>query len=483
MLRTGLSTQTNLNLKLETRIDPALILRSELVELPLLQLEQRINLELDQNPFLEATHEDDLEVKEKEEAPEEKEQEVEEIETDLNWEDVVNDFSNYEDNYPMMYDKNEEKMEFQQPVNKTLRDSLEEQIDMGDFDDQEKEVAFEIVGNLNEDGFLNCPVAEIARKFPDMIEIEVEQILGKVQHLDPVGIAARDIRECFIIQLKNKELYLEDSYIVLRDYYNDFVNKKYLRIMKRTGIDSEQMQEIIEEITSLNPKPGASRSLSDWEKADVINDEKDAITPDFYVREEDGEIKILLNDFSVPNFKINTKYSSLILNSKTEKNTKNFVKRKLESARWFINAIYQRKMTLNKVMHSIVKFQEDFFRYGPEHVNPLILKTVAEDIEMDVATVSRCTKEKYVDTDFGVFELKYFFTEKLATADGNEVSTTVVKNRIKEMIENENKKAPLSDQKISDLLKKEGHTAARRTVQKYREQLGLPKARMRKEVF
>jgi len=510
MLKTGLST----NLRLETRIDPTLILRSELVELPILRLESRIQTELSLNPFLEISHEmDELQVKDEDDdiESEDNEEEEEKVEEETNWEEVVKDFSNYEDNYPMPYDKNDDEIEFQQPVTKTLKDSLIDQLYINDFSDLEIIVSKIIIGNLNSDGYLSCPIFDIIREFDNIKDInksenlkkiydinddffkvikktnfiadDIEQTLFKVQHLEPIGIASRDIQECLTIQIRSKKLFIEDAYIVLRDYYQEFVNKKYERIMDLTGISKDQMQEVITEITSLNPKPGVSRSLSHWEDADKVGDRKDVITPDFYIREIEGELRLLLNDMSVPSLSINSKYSNLMLSGNTEKTTKDFVKKKLESARWFINAIQQRKMTLNKVMTSILKFQKDYFKYGPSKIKPLILKEIAEDIEMDIATVSRCTKEKYVDCDYGVKELKYFFSERLATASGTDVSTTIVKNLIKELIAAENKKSPLSDQRISDILKDEGHTIARRTVQKYREQLSLPKARMRKDIF
>lgn len=476
MLKTGMTT----NLKLETRIDPTLILRSELVELPILLLEARVQLELSANPFLETDLEQD------DEADRQEDQNSDDNDTsaekdELDWEEVVKDFADYEDTYSEGIDKNEEEMEFQPPVMSTLKDSLEEQLHVNDFDDEEIEIAREIIGNLDPDGYLACPLFDITKQFPGLSDADTEKVLKKVQLLEPIGIAARDIRECLIVQLTASELYIEDAYIVLRDYYEDFVNKRYEYIMKKTSIDREQMQEIIDEITSLNPKPGASLILNPWEK-NAASAQAEQIVPDFYVREIDGELKIYANEGTIPSFRINTAYGNMIMSTTTERDTKDFVKRKLEAARWFINAIYQRKMTLMKVMTALTKFQEDFFRDGPSRLRPLILKEVAEEIEMDVATVSRCTKDKYVDTEYGVYELKYFFTERLATQDGEEVSTTLIKERIRVMISAENKKSPLSDQDIADMLEKEGHTAARRTVAKYREQLSLPVARLRKEL-
>jgi len=399
MLKAGMTT----NLKLETRIDPTLILRSELVELPILQLEARIQLELTANPFLEVEFEQEDEAENNNEKDANNDDESPPEKDEIDWEEVVKDFSNYEDSYSEGMDKNEEELEFQPPILKTLKDSLEEQLHLNDFTGIEIEIAKEIIGNLGPDGYLACPLYDITKQFPDLTDKETEIVLKKVQLLDPIGIAARDMRECLIVQLTNMELYIEDSYIVLRDYYDDFVNKRYEYIMKKTGIDREQMQEIIDEITSLNPKPGASMSLNPWEK-NAASAQAEQIIPDFYVREIDGELKVYVNDSSVPNFRINTAYGNLIMASSTEKETKDFVKRKLEAARWFINAIYQRKMTLMKVITALIKFQEDFFRIGPSGLKPLILKEVAEEIEMDVATVSRCTKEKYVDTEYGVYE-------------------------------------------------------------------------------
>ncbi len=476
MLKTGLNT----NLKLETRIDPTVILRAELIELPVLQLESRIDLEMSLNPFLEENTELDLEEnKENDEIAEDANKEDE-----VDWEEIVRDFSNYEDNYPQMYDKDNEDNNFQQPYIKTLKDSLYEQLFENEFTEKEIEIAQEIIGNLDEIGYLACPLQTIISKIEDADQEMVELTLKKVQNLEPVGIAARDVRECLIAQLLSRNLYMEDTYIVLRDYYNDFVNKKYEWIMKRTNISKEQMQEIIEEIKTLNPKPGVSRAINHWESPENQVDKRDLISPDFLVREIDGELVVVLNDYSVPSLKINQTYSNLILSENTSKTTKDFVKKKLESARWFINAINQRKQTLLKVMRSILKFQDDFFKKGPDFLKPMILKDVAEDIEMDVATVSRCTKDKYVDTEHGLFELKYFFTEGLATTDGGEdVSTTVIKEKIRDLVKAEDKKKPLSDQKMADLLKADGHNVARRTVQKYREQLKIPTSRLRKEIF
>jgi RNA polymerase sigma-54 factor len=273
---------------------------------------------------------------------------------------------------------------------------------------------------------------------------------------------------------------MEDSLTVLQDYFDEFMNNKMTQIMDNTGISRDQMLEVIDEIKHLNPKPGASRVLDAWEKN---SDNNAAIVPDFIVKRIDGKLQVFLNSPSIQNLYVNENDAKIMLsNVEMDKKGKDFVRNKFEKAKWFINAIQQRRRTLKKVMYSIIKFQEGFFEDGHEKLKPLILKDVAEDIRMDIATISRSTKGKYAYTEFGIFELKYFFTEKIHTDNGEDISTTLIKTRLKEIIDQEDKLKPLSDQKLSEILAKEHKQIARRTVQKYREQLGVPSARMRKEI-
>ena len=240
------------------------------------------------------------------------------------------------------------------------------------------------------------------------------------------------------------------------------------------------MLEVMDEIKHLNPKPGTSRVLDSWEKN---SDSNSAIVPDFIIKRIDGNLQVFLNSPSIQNLYVNENDAKIMLsNSEMDKKGKEFVRNKFEKAKWFINAIAQRRRTLKKVMYSIMKFQEFFFEDGPEKLKPLILKDVAEDIEMDIATISRSTKGKYAYTEFGMFELKYFFTDKIHTDTGDDVSTTLIKTRLKEIIDAEDKLKPCSDQKLSDMLSKEHKNIARRTVQKYREQMQIPSARMRKRI-
>lgn len=470
MIRPALRTTT----KLETKLEPAVILRSALLELPVLQLEEKIQEELEENPFLETVEG----IENEDGAEERKEKEIQKKEKEFV--DLVKTFSDYDSEYSDSGDGDDsEEGEYEQGYQRTLRDSLYDQINENFLSQTDSEIATYIVDNLDEDGFFKVDLELVKIEFPDASEKTILRVLKTIQKFDPVGIASRDTRECLMVQLRSRELYLEDTYIVLRDHYDDLVNKRYSVIMKKTGIEQEQMQEIVEEVRSLNPKPGSSRTVELWENAEP---QAMSITPDFIIKEVEGKFEVILNNASIPNLNINKQFESIYLSKNPKAEAKDYVKKKIESAKWFINAVHQRRTTLKRVMESIVKLQREFFLYGPDKLKPMILKEVAEDIGMDIATVSRATKDKYVDTDFGVLELKYFFSEKSATADGDDVSTRVVKERIRDIITIEDKRHPLSDQLISDMLTEEGFTAARRTVQKYREELGFPIARMRKEL-
>ena len=458
-------------MKLDTRLEPAVILRSALLELPVLQLEERIQEELEDNPFLEAG--DGLETEDKDDAQKENERE------EKDFIELVKTFSDYDEDYPEPYGGEEDdEREFQQAATRSLRDSLHEQAQEVFFGQTETDVADYIIDNLDEDGFFRVDIDLVKIEFPDTSEKTILRVLKVIQRFEPVGVAARNTRECLIVQLLSRELYLEDTHVVLRDHFDDLVNKRYSVIMKKTGISHDQMQEVVEEIRSLNPKPGSSKIAEIWESAD----ENTGLTPDFIVKEIEGKIEVILNNSSVPNLFINKKFEQIYMSNNPELGAKDYVRKKIESAKWFVNAVLQRRDTLKRVMESIVKLQKDFFIYGPERLKPMILKDIADDIEMDIATISRSAKDKYVDTEFGVFELKYFFSERSQKSDGDDVSTRIIKERIRDIITIEDKLKPLSDQIISDLLTEEGYTAARRTVQKYREQMNFPPARLRKEL-
>jgi RNA polymerase sigma-54 factor len=315
---------------------------------------------------------------------------------------------------------------------------------------------------------------------------QVEDVLGKVQRLEPVGIAARTLQECLLVQLDTLPEDIpgrENAIDILQRCYKDFTMKHFRRIMQRLDLDEHELKESYELIQHLDPKPGEGE----------VGSGQNYIIPDFIIERVDDEFIISLNRRNAPQLRISSKYQNMLGELAAERKngklsdidaeTRQFLKTKLDSARWFILSIQQRRQTMLKVMQAILQLQEPFFRHGAGHLRPMILKDVAEQIDMDISTVSRVVNGKYVQTESGVYELKYFFSEGVATEFGEDVSNREIKALIEKIIESENKHRPLSDQKIADLLREQGFRIARRTVSKYREQLGLPVARLRKEIL
>ncbi|HEM48749.1 MAG TPA: RNA polymerase sigma-54 factor [Caldithrix sp.] len=276
-----------------------------------------------------------------------------------------------------------------------------------------------------------------------------------------------------MVQLEENNQQKTIAYKILHEFFEDFKNKRYERIIDALSLSREELQKSLDQILRLNPKPGEG----------IFDVRSNYIVPDFIVEKVDDKFVISLNDWNVPPLRISNTYKKMLFDRKgTDKETRQYIRKKVESARWFISSIYQRKITMLKVMEAIVEMQHDFFEKGPEYIKPLIMREIAEMIEMDISTVSRVANGKYVQMDYGVFELKYFFNERIENEEGEEISTRKIKNRIKEIIEKENPKKPLSDDKLSALLKKEGFPIARRTVAKYREQLQIPVARLRRGI-
>ena len=461
-------------------LQPQQILRSELIQLPLLELEMRVRNELEVNPFLEEGEEleevsPETEVKEIEptpmvEEPEQPDEKEKSEEREIDWDSILNDEDYYEykpyRNYPAEF------TEIPRPATVTLNDHLMEQLGYGRFSDKERRIGEYILGNINKDGYLECSLAEIADPL-EVSESEVLVVLQRIQQFDPVGIAARSLRECLLIQLRAKEGYNRHSETILEHHYEDFINKRYEMIAEKLGTGLDEVKEAFSEITKLNPKPGL----------DYFDEKQNYIIPDLVVTEVDGEFLVYLNDGNVPNFHINNAYKEMILQQKnSDKKVKEFLSKKLESARWFINAIHQRRTTMVRTVQAIVSKQEDFIRKGPQFLKPMILADIAQEIDMDISTISRVTNGKYVQTDWGVFELKYFFSEKMESDKGVSVSTKIIKAKLKDIVDYEDKKSPLSDQAIVEKLREAGYTIARRTVQKYREQLRIPIKRLRREI-
>jgi len=475
----GLGLQQKMGLYMKQ--SPQQILLSSLIQLPMMRLEQRIRIELEQNPFLEEEfdleEETDLEL----ESPEpENEQEHEERDSEIlseqkenqevDWDTILND----EDNYSIKIPKdNSAEVHDRQEVNETtFPEHLISQLHMIKLTDFEVSIGEYIIWNINDSGYLINDVEDIAKNFDTTIDI-VNDILQIIQRFDPVGIAARDLQECLLVQIMEMEEQDELMIAIIRDHFDDFKNKRFEKIIKHLKITLNELKEVINKITRLNPKPGEG----------YLNINDNYIIPELIVIKENGEFKISLNDWNVPQLRLNNSYKRLFLDTKkTSIKTKEYIKQKLESARWLINSIHQRRVTILKVMQAIVDRQYEFFENGKDFCKPMILKDIADEIRMDISTVSRVTSGKYVQTDFGVFELKYFFSEKIIRDNGEDVSNKLIRNRIKQIVEAENLSKPMNDQKIANLLKSEGFSTARRTVAKYREQLMIPVSRLRRKI-
>jgi len=465
--------QIGQRLLLQQKQSPQQVLLSTLLQLPVLRLEQRIKQELELNPLLELDTEEEEELELKEEIEEkdddEEEKEVGE-ENEVDWETILNDEDEYEVKAPREH--HEEELEHTEPAPVTLMDHLFEQLRLSPLSDKEMEIGEYILWCIDDDGYLACDVDSIAENF-NTTEEKVEKVLSVIQRFDPVGIGARNLQECLLIQLYEKEPRDELAIRMLQECFDDFTNKRFEKIAKKLNISLAEVKRIIGLVSRLNPKPGER----------YVSEAENYIVPDVIVERVEGDFVITLNDWNIPRLRINESYKQLLKEKdKVSKETRDYIRQRLESARWLINSIYQRRSTILRVMESILKHQREFFEKGKKYLKPMILKDVADDVDLDISTVSRVTNGKYVQTDFGVFELKYFFSERLETASGEEVSNKLIKAKIKEIIEKEDPRKPFNDLIISNLLKKEGFIVARRTVAKYREQMMIPVARLRRKI-
>jgi RNA polymerase sigma-54 factor len=462
--------QISQRLALQQKQSPQQVLLSTLLQLPVLRLEQRIKQELEINPLLELDLDEDIEqveaqeqeekeLDEDQEGEEEEEFEDREEEEEIDWDTILNDEDNFEIRAPK--EAPEEEMDRPEPAPVTLMDHLLEQLHLSKLTQNEMEIGEYILWCLDDAGYLSCDLEAVVEQFSVELS-QAEEVLKVIQRFDPVGIGARNLQECLLIQLKEKFPEDKNAIRMISECFEDFTNKRFEKIAKKLEISLDEVRRIMDLISKLNPKPGERYVL---------------------VVKEDGNFRIVLNDWNMPRLRINESYKQLLKNKESvTKETKDYIRQRLESARWLINSIYQRRSTILRVMESIVYHQREFFEHGREYLKPMILKDIADDVNLDISTVSRVTNGKYVQTDFGVFELKYFFSERMETADGDEVSNKLIKQRIKEIIDSENPKKPFNDQYISELLKKEGFIVARRTVAKYREQMRIPVARLRRQI-
>jgi len=391
---------------------------------------------------------------------------------EVDWDEILNDVGQSEYRAQTRYQP-EEGNELPQPDVTSLLDHLLDQLHLEALTREQVGIGEEIIGNINRDGYLyGVTLEEIARTASKPIEV-VEAVHSRITKFDPIGIASRNLRECLLVQLQFRDPRALVAEQMLTDHWEDFVNRRYEFLADKLGVGFDQIREAFLVVQRLNPKPGEGN----------FDEKQNYIIPDLVVTQVGGEFVTFLNDGDIPNFRINPAYRELYLRKdNADKRVREFLSRKLESARWFINAIHQRRTTMLRTMRAIVERQIEFFRKGPSVIKPMILAHIAEDIGMDISTISRVTNGKYVQTDWGVYELKYFFSEAMEMDDGDEVSNRVIKARLKEIIAGENKMEPLSDQELTEMLNREGFQIRRRTVAKYREQLRVPVKRLRRQI-
>jgi RNA polymerase sigma-54 factor len=469
------------------KLSPQQVQYLKMLQLPTLALEQKIKAELEMNPLLEEGFEEEMEQVQDEDEPA---AEVTDGATEAAQEQAeedkytIEDFMNDEQSGHKAREQfdAEEKDELPIPDAIPLYQRLLEQFSLLDLDDQEMLIGQEIIGNIDEDGYLRRDLASIVQDLnlthnTQITLEEAERILTKIQRLDPVGIGSRTLQECLIVQLEavHADPALKTlAHRALTEYYEDFTMRHFEDLAKKLAVSTEELKRVVELIQHLNPKPGEGE----------ISAQENYVVPDFIVTKSDDDFVITLNDRNIPPLRINRAYKELM--SKRKKNgvsteAKDFIRQRFEAAKWFISSIHQRRDTMLRVMRTIVEKQREFFETG-EGLRPMIYKDISEVIEMDISTISRVVNSKYVQTDYGVFSLRHFFSDAIRTTDGEEVSNKEVKRKLETLIKAEDPRRPLSDHRLAEILNSEGLNIARRTVAKYREQMLLPVARLRRRL-
>lgn len=488
--------------KLLQKLSPQQILLMKLLQVPSIALEQRIKQEIEENPALEESSEADelaemeqdydepVELEEKsEEEIEEAEQKNEDDEFDLD--DYIADDDDTPD-YKLSannHSADDEQRDIPFVSGISFQELLVSQLGLRDLDENQYEIALHIIGNLDDSGYLgrdlNAMVDDLA--FTQNIQTTRDEILAVLKHIqefDPPGVGARNLQECLLIQLRRKDDSIPSIRLaihILERYFNEFTKKHYSKILKKGKITEDELKEAIDEVLKLNPKPG--NSLSETSKTNHY------ILPDFIIFNNNGELELQLNSRNAPELRLNRTYSDMLetysksKDKKKHKEALTFVKQKIDSARWFIDAIRQRQNTLQITMEAIMNYQREYFLTGDDTtLRPMILKDIAEIVHLDISTISRVANSKYVQTPFGTFLLKSFFSESMQNDSGEEVSTREIKKILMDCLEDEDKSKPHTDEQLTIILKEKGYPIARRTVAKYREQLNIPVARLRKEL-
>jgi len=482
-----------LNLKLSQKLSPQQIQLMKLIQLPTQAFEQRIAQELEENPALEGGKEeaDDFEDdfnNESSEAEFENEDEI--IEPDINIDDYLSDDET--PGYKLSannYSADDEEKEIPYASGTSFNQYLLQQLNTFSLNDEDHEIAKFLIGSVDESGYIRRDINDIVDDlaFTQNIFTSEEKIISilKIVHdLDPAGVGAQDLRECLLIQLKRKKVSqnIKTAIQIIEDSFEHFSKKHYKKLIQKFDLTEDQLRDAIHEIEHLNPKPGGTYSSN----SKIV----EHIVPDFTIRIVEGNLELTLNGRNAPELHISRDYTDMLRGyketnkkSKGQKDAVLFIKQKLDAAKWFIDAIKQRQQTLFLTMSSIMNYQKDYFLTGDEQkLKPMILKNIADEIGMDVSTVSRVANSKYVDTPYGTKLIKEFFSESMTNVEGEEVSTREIKKILEITIAEENKKKPLTDDKLAKILKEKGYPIARRTVAKYREQLDLPVARLRKEI-
>lgn len=464
-----------LELKQTQKLSPLQIQTIKLIELPIQELEQRIRKELEENPVLDENLPSE---KEEDEAP--REVSLSEYKED----DSIPGYRLRADNYS----KDERPQYNTFSVKESFTQSLQEQLGYRSLTEHQYAVASFLIGSLDDDGYLRRSIDSIVddlsfRANVETDEEEVLEMLKVIQEFEPSGVGARDLRECLLLQIRNckKTPEIENAKKILTNHFTEFTNKHYQKIMNRMGLSEQELKAAMSKILKLNPSPGGQID-------DSYNDQAQQIIPDFLLEYVDGQLKLSMPRFSIPELKINRKYADILMEAansseREKKEAATFVKKKLDSAKWFVEAIKQRHNTLFSTMQAILDYQREYFVDGDEtNLKPMVLKDIAEKTGFDISTISRVVNSKYIETHFGIYSLKYFFSEGLENQDGEEVSTRELKKALQECVDTEDKHKPLTDDELVEKMTSKGYKVARRTIAKYRDQLGIPKARLRKEL-
>ncbi|WP_378185743.1 RNA polymerase factor sigma-54 [Aquimarina sp. W85] len=480
-----------LNFKLSQKLSPQQIQLMKLIQLPTQAFEQRLKQEMEENPALDSGKDTVDEYEDSYEASNaDDDYGNETIETDINVDEYLSD-----DEIPSYrlssnnYSADDEEKNVPYASGTTFNQYLKTQLNTYRLTEEEKQIAEFLVGSIDESGYIRRAIADILDDlaFTQNIyttEKKIEEILHIVQQLDPAGVGARSLQECLILQLERKDLTIPIKLAlnILRKSFDHFSKKHYDKLIAKFDVTEEQLKEAIEEIEHLNPKPGGAYSGN--------NRMVEHVVPDFTIKIVDGELELSLNGRNAPELHVSREYNNMLQGykaskekSKSQKDAVMFIKQKLDSAKWFIDAVKQRQQTLYVTMSAIMQYQKEFFLSGDErNLKPMILKDIADEIGMDVSTVSRVANSKYVDTPYGTKLIKQYFSESMTNDQGEEVSTREIKKILEITLGEEDKRKPLTDEKLAQILKEKGYPIARRTVAKYREQLDIPVARLRKKI-